>query len=136
MEDGGCCKRLMVLIVGSLIAGSQKDAEGSLRIIYIISGLFLIPVSLVLSIFLVWHIYLMLQNKTTIEYYEGVRAKFHAGKGGHLYSHPYDMGAYENLISILGPNYLCWICPTPGSGRVSSGLRFRTKYDRRIGKNP
>lgn len=23
-----------------------------------------------------------------------------AEKGGHVYSHPYDLGAYENLISV------------------------------------
>ncbi|CAA3024414.1 probable S-acyltransferase 16 [Olea europaea subsp. europaea] len=91
----------------------------------IISGLFLIPVSLVLSIFLGWHIHLMLQNKTTIEYCEGVRA-MPLAEGCHLYTNPYDIGAHENVTSILGPNYLCWVSPT--SGNVSSGLRFSTKY--------
>uniref|UniRef100_M1BNI2 S-acyltransferase n=1 Tax=Solanum tuberosum TaxID=4113 RepID=M1BNI2_SOLTU len=35
-----------------------------------------------------------------------------AEKGGHVHSHPYDLGAYENLISVLGPNVCCWVCPT------------------------
>jgi palmitoyltransferase len=75
-----------------------------------------------------WHIYLILQNKTTVEvcdpkfllildstlvyrsfdkivtngmqYHEGVRAMWLAEKGGDLYHHPYDLGVYDNLISV------------------------------------
>ncbi|CAA3024413.1 probable S-acyltransferase 16 [Olea europaea subsp. europaea] len=71
----------------------------------IISGLFLIPVSLVLSIFLGWHIHLMLQNKTTIEYCEGVRA-MPLAEGCHLYTNPYDIGAHENVTSD-GVSFRC-----------------------------
>ncbi|KAJ9545463.1 hypothetical protein OSB04_025170 [Centaurea solstitialis] len=97
----------------------------------IISGLLLIPLSMALSVFLGWHIYLTVQNKTTIEYYEGVRAMLLAEQGGNVYSHPYDLGVYENLITVLGPNILCWVCPV--SSYIGSGLRFRTAYDRARG---
>lgn len=50
-----------------------------------------------------------------------------AEKGGYVYSHPYDLGAYENLISVLGPNVLCW--PFPSTRHIGSGLRFRTGFD-------
>lgn len=36
----------------------------------------------------------------TLQYQEGVRAMCVAEKGGYVYSHPYDLGAYENLISV------------------------------------
>lgn len=35
-----------------------------------------------------------------LQYHEGVRAMWLAEKGGDDYSHPYDLGAYENLISV------------------------------------
>ncbi|RAL39302.1 hypothetical protein DM860_002835 [Cuscuta australis] len=126
------CLYSLVLLVGSLAMESELDQqhrnEQSHKTVYIIAGLLLVPLSLALTFFLGWHTYLILQNKTTIEYHEGVRAL--AEKGGHLYSHPYDLGAYENIISVLGPNVLCWILPT--AGHIGSGLRFRTSYDDKI----
>ncbi|PIN04754.1 Protein S-acyltransferase [Handroanthus impetiginosus] len=127
------CIYSLALLVGSVIVDSQNDAEDSVRIIHIISGLLLVPLSLALGFFLGWHIYLIVQNKTTIEYHEGVRAMWLAEKGGQLYSHPYDIGVYENLTAILGPKILCWFCPT--SAHVGSGLRFRTKYDKPVGSS-
>ncbi|KAG6427549.1 hypothetical protein SASPL_111795 [Salvia splendens] len=60
-----------------------------------------------------------------------VRAMWLAEKGGHLYSHPYDIGTFDNLTAVLGPKVLCWLCPS--SGHVGSGLRFKTKYDALMG---
>ncbi|KAL0451135.1 UNVERIFIED_CONTAM: putative protein S-acyltransferase 16 [Sesamum latifolium] len=124
------CVYSLVLLLGSVTVDSQNDIDDSDRIIHVISGLLLVPLSLALGFFLGWHIYLIVQNKTTIEYHEGVRAMWLAEKGGQLYSHPYDIGVYENLTAILGPTILCWLCPT--TGHVGSGLRFQTKYDRLI----
>ncbi|EEF30829.1 zinc finger protein, putative [Ricinus communis] len=124
------CIYSLVLLIGSLTIDPQKDEQqssGSFRSIYVISGVLLIPLSVALGILLGWHVYLILQNKTTIEYHEGVRAMWLAEKGGDVYKHPYDIGAYENLTMVLGPSIFCWACPT--SGHVGSGLRFRTAYD-------
>lgn len=124
------CIYSLVLLVGSLTIDPQKDEEqsgDSFRTIYVISGLLLVPISVALSVLLGWHIYLVLQNKTTIEYHEGVRAMWLAEKGGQVYSNPYDLGAYENLTTVLGPSILSWLCPT--SGHIGSGIRFRTSCD-------
>ncbi|KAF3449169.1 hypothetical protein FNV43_RR09897 [Rhamnella rubrinervis] len=124
------CIYSLVLLVGSLTIDSEKDEQqsgGSSRTAYVISGLLLVPLCVALSVLLGWHIYLILQNKTTIEYHEGVRAMWLAEKGGDVYSHPYDLGAYENLTTVLGPNIFSWVCPT--SGHIGSGIRFRTAYD-------
>lgn len=120
------CIYSLILLVGSLTVDTHQTEE-SYRTVYIISGLLLIPLSMALSVFLGWHVYLTIQNKTTIEYYEGVRAMLLAEQGGNVYSHPYDLGVYENLITVLGPNILCWICPV--SSYIGSGLQFRTIYD-------
>ncbi|KAL1193861.1 putative protein S-acyltransferase 16 [Cardamine amara subsp. amara] len=124
------CVYSLVLLVGSLTVEPQDEEEemGSyLRTIYVISAFLLIPLSIALGVLLGWHIYLILQNKTTIEYHEGVRAMWLAEKGGQVYKHPYDIGAYENLTLILGPNILSWLWPT--SRHIGSGLRFRTAFD-------
>ncbi|XP_024443623.1 probable protein S-acyltransferase 16 isoform X5 [Populus trichocarpa] len=127
------CKRCvlrMVLLVGSLTVDPQKhelNNGDSFRTIYVISGLLLVPLSVALGVLLGWHVYLILQNKTTIEFHEGVRAMWLAEKEGHVYKHPYDVGTYENLTMVLGPSISCWVCPT--SGHIGSGLRFRTAYD-------
>lgn len=125
------CIYSLVLLVGSLVNDSEGESQqngGSFRTIYVISGLLLVPLSVALGVLLGWHIHLILQNKTTIEHHEGVRAMWLAEKGGDVYSHPYDLGAYENLISVLGPNIICWIWPS--CGHIGSGLRFRTMYDK------
>ncbi|KAE8704525.1 putative protein S-acyltransferase 16 [Hibiscus syriacus] len=124
------CLYSLVLLVGSLTNDSHNDKQqtaDSFRIAYVISGLLLVPLSIALSVLLGWHIYLILQNKTTIEYHEGVRAMWFAEKGGNVYKHPYDLGAFENLTTVLGPSIFCWICPI--SRHIGNGLRFRTAYD-------
>ncbi|KAL3536415.1 hypothetical protein ACH5RR_004876 [Cinchona calisaya] len=128
------CIYSLVLLCGSLTVDSAMDEEqneGSFRTAYVISGLLLVPLSTALTFFLCWHVYLILQNKTTIEYHEGVRAMWLAEKGGYLYSHPYNLGAYENLISVLGPNIFCWLFPT--SKHIGFGLRYRTGVDKLAG---
>ncbi|KAI4331707.1 hypothetical protein MLD38_029864 [Melastoma candidum] len=124
------CIYSLVLLLGSLVNDSQTEDEqigDSSRTAYVISGLLLIPLSITLSILLAWHIYLVLHNKTTIEYYEGVRAMWLAEKGGHIYKHPYDLGPFDNLTAALGRNIFCWLCPT--TKHIGSGLRFRTSFD-------
>ncbi|KAG5243001.1 protein S-acyltransferase [Salix suchowensis] len=124
------CIYSLVLLVGSLTVDPLKDelqSGDSFRTIYVISGLLLVPLSAALGVLLGWHVYLILQNKTTIEYHEGVRAMLLAEKGGHVYKHPYDVGTYENLTTVLGPRIFCWVCPA--SGYIGSGLRFPTAYD-------
>ncbi|KAK8928599.1 putative S-acyltransferase [Platanthera zijinensis] len=106
---------------------SQIPSGVSLRTSHIIYGVLLFPLALAVSLLLGWHIHLITQNKTTIEHYEGVRAMWLAKKAGNVYQHPYDLGAYENLILVLGSNLLCWICPT--SSHIGSGLRFPTSYE-------
>ncbi|GMY14509.1 probable protein S-acyltransferase 16 [Fagus crenata] len=128
------CIYSLVLLVGSLTIDPTKDEKqsgDSFRIAYVISGLLLVPICVALSVLLGWHIYLILHNKTTIEYHEGVRAMWLAEKGGDVYTHPYDLGVYENLSTVLGPNILTWVCPT--SRHIDSGLRFRTAYYNLIG---
>ncbi|EFJ11742.1 hypothetical protein SELMODRAFT_125682 [Selaginella moellendorffii] len=90
----------------------------------IICGIVVIPLSVALSGLLVWHIYLSLHNRTTIEYYEGVRAKWLAHTSG-PYSHPYDLGALSNILVVLGPKASCWFCPM-AVGHIGSGLHFKT----------
>ncbi|KAL9264864.1 putative protein S-acyltransferase 16 [Drosera capensis] len=74
----------------------------------VIFAVLVIPLTIALAVLFGWHVYLMLGNKTTIEYYEGVRALWLAEKGGDVYLHPYDLGPFENLTAVLGPNIISW----------------------------
>ncbi|PKA64900.1 putative S-acyltransferase [Apostasia shenzhenica] len=107
----------------------QIPERGYINMLHIICGILLFPLTLALSVLLGWHTYLILQNKTTIEHYEGVRAMWLAKKAGNAYEHPYDLGTYENLTSVLGPNIFCWICP---SSYIGSGLYFPTTCDNKL----
>ncbi|XP_071909196.1 probable protein S-acyltransferase 16 [Coffea arabica] len=73
----------------------------------------------------------VVQNLEEVLYHEGVRAMWLAEKGGYLYSHPYDLDAYENMISVLGPNIFCWVYPT--SEQIGSDLRFHAGVDKLAG---
>ncbi|KAI9118746.1 hypothetical protein K1719_010191 [Acacia pycnantha] len=65
---------------------------------------------------------------TTIEYYEGKRAKWLARKSGQSYRHPFNMGAYKNITLILGPNMLKRLWSTAVSHR-KDGVSFPTSRD-------
>ncbi|XP_064960394.1 probable protein S-acyltransferase 16 isoform X1 [Musa acuminata AAA Group] len=124
------CIHSMVLLVGSASYALHNDQEhnaGFFNISYIICGILLLPLTIALIVLLGWHVYLILQNKTTIEYHEGVKAMWLAEKVGNVYRHPYDLGIYENLMWVLGPSIFYWFCPV--TKNLGSGLRFRTGYD-------
>ncbi|XP_028783009.1 probable protein S-acyltransferase 15 isoform X2 [Neltuma alba] len=83
----------------------QKDWDSlkgrSLKIYYVPCGLILITLTVTLLTLLGWHIYLVLHNMTTIEYYEGKRAQWLARKSGQSYRHPFNIGAYKNITLVM-----------------------------------
>lgn len=93
-----------------------------------ICAVVLVPVLIAVGVLMTWHFLLLLHNKTTIEYHEGVRAKWLAEKAGQDYRHPYDVGIFTNLVTALGPSVSCWLCPT-ATGHLGPGLRFQTFSD-------
>ena len=56
------------------------------------------PLCIALLVLLGWNAYLMLTNRTTIEYYEGVTAEVRATRRGERYQHPYDLGTASILL--------------------------------------
>ncbi|KAI3983278.1 hypothetical protein MKX01_013345 [Papaver californicum] len=72
-----------------------------------------------------WHVYLLAQNMTTIEYHEGIRASWLAKKSGQNYRHPYNLGLYKNITSTLGSNVFKWLWPT-AVGHLKDGTNFST----------
>ncbi|CAD7695048.1 unnamed protein product [Ostreobium quekettii] len=63
-----------------------------------------------------WHIHLVISNKTTIEYHEGVTAKLKASKMGRSWEHPYDVGLAGNLVDMFGDGLFQWL-------QIRAGLR-------------
>ncbi|PON40291.1 Zinc finger, DHHC-type, palmitoyltransferase [Parasponia andersonii] len=92
------------------------------------SGFMMAALSLTLGTLLGWHIYLIIHNMTTIEYYEGIRAAWMARKSGQNYRHPFNLGACKNITLVLGPNMLKWLCPTAVS-HLKDGLTFPVLRD-------
>ena len=90
----------------------------------IIAFLISLPLTVGLVMLLAWHVQLVLTNKTTIEYREGVTART---QGLSLQEHPYDLGTYHNLHQVLGEDHGTWACPpfTPTQG----GASFVSFYD-------
>lgn len=89
------------------------------------------PLTIGLMVLFVWHVQLVAENKTTIEYQEGVTASITAAATGvslsELHKHPYDLGLYTNLIHIFGSNPATWLVPpiAPTEG----GTTYPTKWD-------
>ncbi|KAF3434004.1 hypothetical protein FNV43_RR25107 [Rhamnella rubrinervis] len=104
------------------------NETASLKIFFVTSAVMMAALSLTLGTLLGWHIYLIIHNMTTIEYYEGIRAAWLARKSGQSYWHPYNLGAYKNITSVLGPNILKWLCPTAMS-HLKDGLIFPTRRE-------
>ena len=60
-----------------------------------------------------------MQNKTTVEYHEGVTAHAFYREIGETFAHPYDVGVAENVQQVLGPSWGAWLAPAaslPGDG--------------------
>ncbi|KAF4400021.1 hypothetical protein G4B88_021235 [Cannabis sativa] len=102
----------------------QKDWDFNGHIpLKVTCGVMMSALSLTLGTLFGWHIYLIIHNMTTIEYYEGIRAAWMAKKSGHNYRHQFDLNAYKNITLVLGPNMLKWWCPTAVS-HLKDGLTF------------
>lgn len=89
-----------------------------------------LPVALGLVGLLVWNGWLLVHNKTTIEYHEGITAQIKAKKSGKCESlHPYDLGICGNLFAICGSGSLLgWLLPLDPSAD-GHGIIFRTIWD-------
>ncbi|KGN47840.1 probable protein S-acyltransferase 15 [Cucumis sativus] len=117
-------------IIVSCAIRKNWDFDGTLplKIFYIICAVMMISLSSTLGTLLGWHVYLIIRNMTTIEYYEGIRAAWLARKSGQSYQHPFDISAYKNMTLVLGPNILKWAWPT-SVGHLKDGLSFPTLRD-------
>ena len=85
------------------------------------------PVTIAVGALAAWHVHLMLHNKTTIEYHEGVRSRWVRGTFRSASSpHAYDLGALGNVQAVLGSNPATWFCWSPPEG---DGLRYALGVD-------
>lgn len=73
-----------------------------------------------LAFLFLWHVRLVINNKTTIEHYEGVTAKH--SNIPQIIEHPYSLGVVANLREILGRNIILWFAP--GCKISGDGTRF------------
>merc|ERR1719221_2344236 len=82
--------------------------------------------AVIVTLFFMFHIYLMLGAMTTIEFCEK------STKRGGADAHQYDRGIVGNIKSVLGDNWLLWLLPmSPPPGR---GLVFLNEESRLLPK--
>ncbi|XP_078442705.1 DHHC-type zinc finger family protein [Wolffia australiana] len=116
----------MVIFMGNALQnGRSFIGKDSFKLFSVGFGSTIIILSVLLGTLLGWHIFLLLHNMTTIEYREGIRAIWLAGKSGQRYHHPFDLGRHKNLSSILGSNAFKWCCPL-ALGHLRDGTQFPT----------
>ncbi|ONI23810.1 hypothetical protein PRUPE_2G209800 [Prunus persica] len=124
----GCLYSTVMIIYCASYKDLEYSGSGGLKVFYVMSGLMMASLSIMLGTLLGWHVYLIIHNMTTIEYYEGIRASWLARKSGQSYRHPYNLSFYKNIISVLGPNMPKWLWPTAVS-HLKDGLIFPTPRD-------
>mmetsp|Transcript_7589 Transcript_7589/g.21621 ORF Transcript_7589/g.21621 Transcript_7589/m.21621 type:complete len:306 (+) Transcript_7589:538-1455(+) len=107
--------RMAGRIASRLRTPGQVESPGFAGMMMAFTCAVTFPLTIGLIMLLGWHLYLVICNKTTIEYHEGVTAKIQAAKSGHRYQHPYDVGFCGNLHAVLGANVTCWLLPCPSS---------------------
>ncbi|NJR42208.1 MAG: hypothetical protein HC767_05685 [Akkermansiaceae bacterium] len=69
----------------------------------------------------------VLQNKTTIEYHEGVTAHQYYSDEGKHFKHPYDLGCHRNWDQVMGFHSLCW--GILGLAATSEGTSYPTTLE-------
>jgi hypothetical protein len=83
-----------------------------------------IPVFLTVSMFTIYHLWLLCNNTTTIESSEKDRVATMRRRGRiREVKYPYNLGVLANIKSVLGDNPLKWCWPANGNG---DGLWYET----------
>ena len=103
------------------------EAAAANSMTQVVALLVAIPLLAALAMLFGWHVYLVLHNKTTVEYHEGVRTRRTAqahrrGEGRSRATHVYDLGMLANVQAALGQSVLCWLAP--GCAADGDGLAF------------
>ncbi|KAG2445217.1 hypothetical protein HYH02_008685 [Chlamydomonas schloesseri] len=115
------------------LAGGWIESVWLWAVLQAVAFMLALPLTIGILLLLIWHVQLIMVNKTTIEYQEGVTANVTAAASGIVvaaaasFQHPYDLGIYQNLMTIFGSNPAAWLLPplrpTPG------GTNYPTKWD-------
>lgn len=80
------------------------DAESAILICFTVT----ISASLSVGILLVWHIYLIATNQTTIEFYINMENRSEAKRKGFVYKNPFNEGMRKNFRRVFGDTAWYW----------------------------
>ena len=86
--------------------------------------LFVLVVGVVLGTFTKFHLKLILQNNTTLEHLDAKRNQAPITK-------EYDLGKYNNWVSVFGKKKIFWFLPVPSVPMVSDGIIWM-KNDKQV----
>lgn len=124
----------------SKVVKGTHGGQGAAAVMYLLSwGALQVVATLVALVLatglvglLVWNAWLLINNKTTIEYHEGITAQINAKAAGHSKRrHPYDLGIIGNILAVCGSSNPCgWVLPLDPSAD-GGGTMFKTIWDPR-----
>lgn len=96
----------------SLLRSMDQDILGTSRFLLVFGMTLSLIMGFLMTVFLCFHTWLMLQGMTTIEFCEKTTIEEVQRKSGR-----YDGGWYKNIFAVLGPNPFFWLLPiSPPAG--------------------
>jgi len=118
-----CLSCLFIFVTGleSAQASMYKDMPHSHRFVLVFGLMLSLIMGSLMTIFLSFHVWMMLQGMTTIEFCEKAAGGAAAREG----KPSYDQGAWENVLSVLGPRPWLWLLPLDPA--LGDGIHHRPK---------
>ena len=86
----------------------------------LVSYLSVLIILFILGSFTKFHLKLILQNNTTLEHLDAQRSKAPITR-------EYDLGRYNNWVSVFGKKKALWFLPVPSVPMISDGIIWMKK---------
>lgn len=115
------CAFVFCTEVETVMSSMEKDMQNSNRFLLVLGLTLSVIMGTLLTLFLIFHTWLMLNGLTTIEYCEVRSAETRDGGS------PYNLDLFGNLKEVLGPRPLFWFFPfDPPQG---DGISYKVRKE-------
>jgi len=120
---------LAILLICFINVLTQEDKVEDFVIFFgfTISATIMLPVGLAVLMLLIWQLWLVCTNTTSVEYEDHERMRYNCKKEGKKYIpvNIYNVGMLQNLKMVFGASILWWPLPIKAEG---TGLTFKKDY--------
>jgi len=110
------CSFTVLTCLGAILRNRGRD--GTIMFVFVLT----LSVLFALTLFILWHAYLVATNQTTIEFYSNRMDASDARRNGQRWINPYSVGPRGNFEQVFGMsrNMFTWLMPNrkppPGDG--------------------